>query len=293
MRVHRLEVTAFGPFADRQVVDFEPLNAAGVFLLTGPTGGGKTSILDAICFGLFGQVPGARDKAKTYHSHHAPPDAAPRIVLEVTLQGRRFRLTRHPAWSRPSRRARSGAVEEKARATAEELVDGTWVVRSSRADEVGHLVSRLLGLDRDQFCQVVMLPQGEFQAFLRAGGRERQHILESLFGMQRFQAVERWLVEQRRIRARQCREQEEVLSRLAARFEEARAEPGAGAEPLPDDLATDYPQVLAFLREPRRARPGFGGTRRADRVADRRPLQACSACAGRGPNARRAPAAPP
>jgi DNA repair protein SbcC/Rad50 len=248
MRVHRLEVTAFGPFADTQVIDFEPLNAAGVFLLTGHTGAGKTSILDAICFGLFGQVPGVRDKAKTYRSHHAPPEVAPRVVLEVTLQGHRLRLTRQPVWSRPSRRAKSGSVEEKARATAEELVDGAWVTRSTRADEVGHLVSRLLGLNRDQFCQVVMLPQGEFQAFLRAGARERQHILETLFGTQRFQAVERWLVEHRRMQARRCRQHEEQVGRLVARLHEACSSAMPGLRLELAEMTADDPELIAGVR---------------------------------------------
>lgn len=249
MRVHRLEMTAFGPFSDTQVVDFDPLNAAGVFLLTGHTGAGKTSILDAICFGLFGQVPGVRDKAKSYRSHHAGPDVAPRVVLDLTLAGRRLRLTRHPAWSRPSRRAKSGRVDEKARATAEELVEGVWVARSTRADEVGHFVSGLLGLNRDQFCQVVMLPQGDFQAFLRAGARERQHILETLFGTQRFQAVERWLVDHRRLQARRCREHEEQVVRLVARVHEACSPATPGLRLGPDELAVDGPDLRLLVRK--------------------------------------------
>lgn len=250
MRVHRLEITAFGPFAGTQAIDFEPLNAAGVFLLTGQTGAGKTSILDAICFGLFGQVPGVRDKAKAYRSHHAPRDVAPRIVLEVTLQGRRLRLTRLPVWSRPSRRARSGYVEEKARALVEELVDGAWLPRSSRVDEVGHLVSRLLGLNRDQFCQVVMLPQGDFQALLRAGGRERQHILETLFGTQQFQAVERWLAEHRRLQARRCREHEETIGRLAARLHEVCVPVDADDPPFDEsELASNPHDLLRSVRQ--------------------------------------------
>ncbi len=220
MRVHRLEMTAFGPFAETEVVDFDALNSAGVFLLTGQTGAGKTSILDAICFGLFGQVPGVRDKAKSYRSQHAAEGLAPRIVLDVTLQGRRLRIVRQPPWERQSRRARSGSVEEKARASVEELRDGRWTARSSRADEVGHLVTGLLGLNRDQFCQVVMLAQGEFQGFLRAGGRDRQRVLESLFGTQRFQAVERWLVEHRRVQSRRYHDHVEKLERLAARLHE-------------------------------------------------------------------------
>jgi exonuclease SbcC len=257
MRVHRLEITAFGPFAGTEILDFEPLNDAGVFLLTGRTGAGKTSVLDAVCFALFGQVPGVRDKAKAYRSHHAGPEGVPRVVLEVSLQGRRFRLTRQAAWSRPSRRARSGFVEEAARASAQEWVDGGWVPRSGRIDEVGHLVTRLLGLTRDQFCQVVLLPQGDFQAFLRAGGHERQRILETLFGTQRFQAVERWLKEHRAEQTRRCREHGLLLQRLVARLEEVCG----GQLPVDVGLAaglsesgagpglSDWQRVLAAARE--------------------------------------------
>lgn len=250
MRVHRLEVTAFGPFAGTEVIDFGPLNDAGVFLLTGHTGAGKTSILDAICFGLYGAVPGVRDKAKSYRSHHAPEDRAPLVVLEVTLQGRRLRITRHPAWSRPSTRARSGAVEEKARATVEERVGGSWVARSSRADEVGHFVTGLIGLNRDQFCQVVMLAQGEFQTFLRAGGAERQKILESLFGTQRFQAVERWLVEHRREQSRRYQARVDALDIVTARLQEV-CSPVTTADDfaLPTTASGDCPRLLVAARE--------------------------------------------
>ncbi len=249
MRVHRLEITAFGPFAGTEVIDFDPLNAAGVFLLTGETGAGKTSILDAICFGLFGQVPGLRDKAKAYRSHHAREGLGPRIVLEVTLRGRRLRITRHPPWLRPSRRARSGWVEEKARASVEEHLDGGWVARSSRADEVGHLLTGLLGLNRDQFCQVVLLAQGEFQTFLRAGGRDRQRVLESLFGTQRFQAVERWLGEHRRVQSRRYQDQADRLDRLVARLEEVCSPVHADERfALPEALA-DWSELLTAARQ--------------------------------------------
>ena len=112
MRIHRLELTAFGPFPDTEVVDFDRLNASGLFLLTGPTGAGKTSILDAICFALYGAVPGSRNAAKAFKSDHAAGDAVPSVTLELTVRDRRVRIVRQPGWSRPSRRAKSGLVEE-------------------------------------------------------------------------------------------------------------------------------------------------------------------------------------
>ncbi len=97
MRLHRLDVTAFGPFAGSVTVDFDALSDAGLFLLSGPTGAGKSSVLDAVCFALYGDVPGDRAAARRLRSDHAAPDVAPRVVLEATLAGRRFRIDRSTA----------------------------------------------------------------------------------------------------------------------------------------------------------------------------------------------------
>ena len=197
MRLHRLEIDAFGPFAGHEIVDFDVLTDSGLFLLCGPTGAGKTSVLDAVCFALFGQVPGERDKAKRLHSDHAPAAAGPRVQLEVTLRGRRMRITRSPEWMRPKKRG-VGEIKEPGKALVEERLDGRWQQRTSRIDEAGDLLGSLLGLTMSQFCQVALLPQGSFETFLRCGAQERHALLEKLFGTARFRAVEEWLADHRR-----------------------------------------------------------------------------------------------
>src|SRR3712207_2184382 len=102
MRIHRLTVTAFGPFAGTETVDFAELDDAGVFLLTGPTGAGKTSLLDAICFALYGVVPGGRP-VRALRSDHAEPEVAPAVELDFSIRGRRFLLRRSPEWTRPKK----------------------------------------------------------------------------------------------------------------------------------------------------------------------------------------------
>ena len=103
MRLHRLQVTAFGPFARTEEVDFDELAAAGLYLIHGATGAGKTSVLDAICFALYAAVPGARaESRRSLHSDHAPAGAVPEVVLELTAAGRRLRITRSPSSSAPS-----------------------------------------------------------------------------------------------------------------------------------------------------------------------------------------------
>ena len=97
MRLHELEATAFGPFGGTVRVDFDALSDGGLFLLTGATGAGKTSVLDAVCFALYGEVPGDRQVAKRLRSDHAAPGVRPEVRLELTVAGRRFRLVRSPA----------------------------------------------------------------------------------------------------------------------------------------------------------------------------------------------------
>jgi exonuclease SbcC len=197
VRLHDLTITAFGPYAGTEKVDFEALSGAGLFLINGPTGAGKTSVLDAVCFALYGRVPSVRNDAKDLRSQHAPPDRAPEVVLDVTIRGRRFKVTRSPKWERPKLRG-EGTTEQKAKVLLQERRDGSWETWSTRFDEAGQLITDLLGMSAEQFCQVVLLPQGDFAAFLRAGAEERRGVLEKLFATEVFAQVEAWLSEHRR-----------------------------------------------------------------------------------------------
>src|SRR5256885_5537913 len=185
MRLHRLELTAFGPYAGTECVDFDALASHGIFLLTGPTGAGKTSVLDAIAFALFGAVPGARQHAKRLRSDHAAADVRTQVTLELSIRGRRLRITRLPEQLRPKQRG-TGTTTEKARAALEEWTGDHWLPLSSRLDEIGEHVATLLGMSREQFCQVVLLPQGEFAAFLRAAASQRADRLHPLFAPEPF-----------------------------------------------------------------------------------------------------------
>ncbi|HEX4698557.1 MAG TPA: SMC family ATPase [Actinomycetes bacterium] len=244
MRLHRLEVTAFGPYAGTETVDFDALAVGGVFLFTGSTGAGKTSLLDAVCFALYGQVPGARAKAaRSLRSDHAADGVAPQVVLELTLSGRRLRITRSPGWERPKRRG-SGTVAAQAAVHLEERAATGWSTLATRLDEAGDLVGRLLGLRLPQFCQVVLLPQGQFADFLRADAENRRDLLESLFDTVRFTEVERWLVARRQESSRALDDVDRRLDRVLARIAEASGQDrpedvsGSDAVPWADGLLT-------------------------------------------------------
>ncbi|MHC6593016.1 AAA family ATPase [Arthrobacter sp. C152] len=255
MRIHHLKISGFGPFAGTEDVDFDRLSAHGLFLLNGPTGAGKTSVLDAICFALYGSVPGARQDGKRLRSDHAEPAQEPAVTCEFSAQGRRFEVTRSPAWEKPSARGKNGFTLQQAKTLLRERVGGAWVEKSARNDEAGAEIMALLGMDRDQFTRVVMLPQGDFAAFLRSKAADRLDLLQKLFGTHRFEALEQEL-------SRQAAAAREDVAALAAQLgllgSRAEAEAAqlelddAGAPPvedIPGRLAWLQGAVAARLRE--------------------------------------------
>ncbi|MET3204668.1 UNVERIFIED_ORG: exonuclease SbcC [Arthrobacter sp. UYEF13] len=232
MRIHRLVISAFGPFAGTEEIDFDRLSAHGLFLLNGPTGAGKTSVLDAVCFALYGSVPGARQDGKRLRSDHAELSLEPAVTCEFSAQGRHFEVTRSPAWDKPSARGKNGFTTQQAKTLLRERLSGTWTERSGRNDEAGAEIIALLGMDREQFTRVVMLPQGDFAAFLRSKAADRLELLQKLFGTQRFEALEQEL-------SAQAQAARSDVARLNAELEllAARAEAEAEALAVDDSAA--------------------------------------------------------
>ncbi|WP_236238954.1 AAA family ATPase [Streptomyces sp. CC228A] len=268
MRLHRLQVTAFGPFGGRQDVDFDALSAAGLFLLHGATGAGKTSILDAVCFALYGSVPGARQSpGAPLRSDHASAGTPTEVVLELTVAGRRLRLTRSPAQPRPKKRG-GGFTTEKAQSFLEEYDPGTgmWKGLSRSHQEIGEEVGQLLGMNREQFCQVVLLPQGDFSRFLRADAEARGRLLGRLFDTRRFAAVEERLAEQRRAAAQQVEAGDRQLLAVAHRMAQA-AGGAADGWPAPEGAPGDPGLADAVLSWAAVARSGAREARDAAELA--------------------------
>ncbi|WP_405662418.1 AAA family ATPase [Streptomyces sp. NBC_00079] len=233
MRLHRLDITAFGPFGGSQSVDFGELSAAGLFLLHGPTGAGKTSVLDAVCYALYGTVPGARHSGQglALRSDHAASGTRTGVTLELTVAGRRLEVTRQPPWERPKKRG-SGTTLEKAQSWLREYdpAVGAWKDLSRSHQEIGEEITQLLGMSREQFCQVVLLPQGDFARFLRADAEARGKLLGRLFDTHRFAEVEKRLAERRRAAEAQVREGDAALLADAHRMQQA----ADGALDLPE-----------------------------------------------------------
>jgi exonuclease SbcC len=244
MRLHRLDLAAFGPYPRAESVDFDALGVDGLFLLHGDTGAGKTTLLDAIAFALFGSVPGARGEAKRLRCDYASADTPTEVRLEFTVQGQRLRVVRRPQYERPKRRG-EGVTTEPAKAwltwldgsSAGQAVEGV-----SRVDEVNRVVERLLGMTSTQFFQVVLLPQGEFARFLRADTEEREKLLERLFRTERFAEVERWFRDRRTERGRVVERRRLAVHDLVTRLAQ---ESGTA---LPDSNEQAEDDWLAGLR---------------------------------------------
>ena len=192
-------------------------------------------MLDAICYALYGSVPGARQDGKRLRSDHADTAAEPRVTCEFTARGRRFEVSRSPAWDKPSARGRNGFTAQQAKTLLRERVAGAWVEKSGRNDEAGAEITALLGMDREQFTRVVMLPQGDFAAFLRSKASDRLELLQKLFGTERFEAVERELASQAAGAASQVADLEGRLGLLVARARSEAAALDIVPETAPDD----------------------------------------------------------
>nr|WP_202539466.1 SMC family ATPase [Streptomyces sp. SID8379] len=243
--MHTLHITAFGPFGTTQEIDFDALSSAGLFLLHGQTGAGKTSVLDAVCYALYGSVPGARQSAagqgQSLRSDHAEPGVRTEVRLDLTVAGRRLELTRQPPFARPKKRG-TGFTTEKAQSWLREYdaVAKEWKDLSRSHQEIGEEITQLLGMSKEQFCQVVLLPQGDFARFLRADAEARGKLLGRLFDTRRFAAVEQRLAEDRRAAEKQVTSGDAELLADAHRMQQAA---GDLVELAPVDAAPGDPGV--------------------------------------------------
>jgi len=240
MRLHRLALSAFGPYADRVEVDFDALGAGGLFLMHGDTGVGKTTLLDAVAFALYGTVPGARGEVKQLRCDSAHPHTRTQVELEFSVAGRRLRIVRNPDYRRPKSRG-PGSTTERAKAVLSWL-DSSELPGITGHREVGDVVLDLLGMSADQFFQVVLLPQGEFARFLRADTAEREQLLERLFDTERFADIEEAFAALRRESGRRLRELSGQVDLRMARLAEAR-----GTEMDPAIGNSDLIELVAEL----------------------------------------------
>lgn len=185
-----LRMTAFGPYAEQQTLDFEELKGRSFFLIHGPTGSGKTSILDAICFALYGNASGNSRTGKSLRSDHADLSLQTEVEFEFAIGAKQYKVMRWPEQERPSKRG-GGTTISPAKAELFLLSEnGIYELLASSWREVTEKVETLLGFKSEQFRQVVLLPQGDFRKLLTATSEERQAIMQTLFKTNLYSLIE-------------------------------------------------------------------------------------------------------
>jgi exonuclease SbcC len=206
MRLHQLTITAIGPFPGTHAIDFSTLSAGGLFLLEGPTGAGKSTIIDAVVFALYGEPASLTSSRDRLTSRHSPPGTTPVVELVFETAAGVYRVRRSPEHLRPKQRG-SGLTKEHAQVRLWRLADpsdGHGHPLSTRVGEADAELLRIIGLSREQFVQTVVLPQGEFATFLRATPEDRRVVLQRLFGTEIYQRMQDRLVDAARRARRDC-----------------------------------------------------------------------------------------
>lgn len=188
MKPLKLEMQAFGPFAERESIDFSQFGPAPLFLINGPTGSGKTTILDAICFALYGETTGNERQGNQMRCDLANESLATEVTLEFALHDKQYKITRQPEQMMPKARG-EGLTKRKHTASFYQLVPDAELL-SSKASEIKALIVEKLGLNEHQFRQVMVLPQGQFRQLLLASSSEREAIFGQLFQTDIYKKIE-------------------------------------------------------------------------------------------------------
>ena len=185
MRPIKLTISAFGPYASKQVIDFEELKGRNIFVISGKTGAGKTTIFDAISYALYGEASGESRETDSLRSHFADDNTETYVELEFELRGERYIVNRVP--KQKKKKARGEGYTEKSADATLTLPDGKII---TKVKNVTDKIIEILGITREQFKQIVMLAQGEFKKLLLADSVEREGIFRKIFNTYDFEKIQ-------------------------------------------------------------------------------------------------------
>ena len=244
MRPLNLIMSAFGPYAGEETIDFEKLGKSGLYLITGDTGAGKTTIFDAITFALYGEASGNNREASMLRSKYADPDRPTFVTLTFSYAGKQYTVTRKPEYERAKSRG-TGTTKKAAEA---ELIcpDGRSVTKQR---EVTAAIQNILGIDRNQFSQIAMIAQGDFLRLLLAETKDRQAIFREIFHTGYYQVFQERLKDDVRELSRECENERRSIRQYISGMR--CAEDSLRAEEVRKARAGELPseEVFLLLRE--------------------------------------------
>lgn len=197
MRPERLRISAFGPYAGQEDLDFSALGNHTLFLICGPTGAGKSTILDAMCYALYGKTSGAVRSGEDLRSNYVGYDRKTYVEFDFAIGDRHYRIYRSPTQLLKRQKGdRSKPVEHKGKADFYEIDEEGREKAHITSKGVDSAVEKLLGVGLEQFRQIILLPQGDFRKLLLADSSDRQKIMEQLFQTGIYLAFEKRLQEE-------------------------------------------------------------------------------------------------
>lgn len=176
-----LRMQAFGPYAKEQIIDFSQLGEKNFFLISGPTGSGKTTVLDAMVFALYGSASGNLRDGKSLRSDYAATDYPTEVEFTFSLREKIYKILRQPEQELKKKRGEGTRKLPGSAVLNKKNQNNDWELLSSKTEEISKTIEELLGFKAEQFTQIVLLPQGEFRKFLTADSKDRQKILETIF----------------------------------------------------------------------------------------------------------------
>lgn len=238
MRPIRIEMSAFGPYAGKQIVEMDRLGTSGIYLITGDTGAGKTTIFDAIVFALYGTASSDRRSGDMLRSRYAEPDTPTEVKLVFAYRNKEYEIRRNPTYQRPKLRG-EGMTQENA--SAELRLPGGEIL--TRTGEVDEKIREILGMTRDQFMQIAMIAQGDFLKLLLAKTEERRKIFSSIFRTGRYARLEDRLKQEAR-RARKT--YDDLVREIGFEQERARLPEETDRSGLRDE---EYLQAIENFRD--------------------------------------------
>ncbi|MBR1458313.1 MAG: SMC family ATPase, partial [Oscillospiraceae bacterium] len=238
MRPLKLELCAFGPYANRQVIDLERFGSSGLYLITGPTGSGKTTLFDAISFALYGNPSGQYRKTEMLRTKDAELCEDTYVQFTFSYRGERYTIRRSPKMSRPKKRGEGMTeVPEKA-----ELCCGDTVL--TKAGDIEKKIREIIGLDRDQFAQIAMIAQGDFRKLLMASTSERGPLLRKIFRTEKYDVLNTRLRDMKK-EAKNKRDTQNALFESMKSNIRMPAQPDEDSEMQPEQMLPE--ELIAYV----------------------------------------------